>query len=70
MKIKISSIKEYLDNIKPYLKDFIYNLKKSDTWKIQLTIAINFVSFNDAEKEHEIYSRCDNIEIMIYHKAD
>ena len=26
--------KEYLDEIKPYLKDIINNLKKSDTWKI------------------------------------
>ena len=36
------SIKEYLDETKPYLKD-INNLKKPDTWKIQLMIAITLV---------------------------
>ena len=41
-KYKTISIKEYLDEIKPYLKDIINNLKKSDTWKIQSTKAINF----------------------------
>ena len=28
----------------PYLKDIINNLKKSDTWKIHLAIANNFIS--------------------------
>ena len=36
------SVKEYLNKIKPYLKDIINNLKKCDTCKIQLTIASNF----------------------------
>ena len=38
------SAKECLDKIKPYLKDIIINLQKSDTWKIQLIIAINRVT--------------------------
>ena len=29
-------VQEYFDKIRPYLKDIIYNLKKPDTWKIQL----------------------------------
>ena len=37
---KTLSVEEYLDKIRPYLKD-INNLKKSDTWKIQLTLANN-----------------------------
>ena len=37
-KNKISSIKVYLDVIKSYLKDFIRNLRKSDTWNIELTL--------------------------------
>ena len=37
---KTLSVEEYLNNIRPYLKDIINNLKKSDTWKIQLTIEI------------------------------
>ena len=39
------SVKKYLNKIRPYLKDIINNLKKFDSWKIQLTITINFISF-------------------------
>ena len=35
------SIEEFLDTIKPYLKDIINDLKKSDICKIQVTIEIN-----------------------------
>ena len=31
---KILLVKEYLNKIRPYLKDIINNVKKSDTWKI------------------------------------
>ena len=34
-------------------------------WKIQLTIAINFISFVDNDKERVIYSKIDNIKIMM-----
>ena len=43
VKNKTLLIKEYIEEIKPYLKDTINSLKKSDTWKIQLRIAINFM---------------------------
>ena len=46
-KNKMLSGKEYLDEIKPYLKDIINNLRQSDTRKILLAIAINFISSND-----------------------
>ena len=55
------SLKEYLDKIKPYLRDLIIDLKESDTWKILLTIEINFISPKDAEKEHVMLSKSDNI---------
>ena len=42
---KTLSVKEYVNKTRSYLKDIIYNLKKSGTWKIQLTIANNFISF-------------------------
>ena len=32
-------MKDYLDEIKAYLKDIVNNIKNSDTLKIQLTIA-------------------------------
>ena len=35
---------KYLNKIRTYLKDIMNSLKKSDTWKIQLTISINFTS--------------------------
>ena len=36
------SMKKYLEEIKPYLKD-MNSLKNSGTWKIQLKIAIDFM---------------------------
>ena len=51
------------------MKDIRSNLKRSDTWKIQLAIAINFVSSKGTDKECEMHSRSDKIEITIYGKA-
>ena len=31
---KAQSLEEYLNKIRPYLKDIMHNLKKSVTWKI------------------------------------
>ena len=50
IEIKTISVEEYLNKIRPYLKDIINNLKKSDTWKIQLTLAINFNSSKDNDE--------------------
>ena len=49
---KTLSVEEYFNKIRPYLKDTINNLKKSDAWKILLTIAINFISFKDNDEEY------------------
>ena len=48
---KILSIGGYLNRIRRYLKDIINNLKKkkNDTWKIELTISINFESSTDTD---------------------
>ena len=62
---KTLSVKEYLNNIRPYLKDVVNNLKKSDTWKIQLTIAVNFISSKDNHEERVKHSKSDKTEIMI-----
>ena len=48
----------------------INDLKKFDTWKIQFTIALNFVSYKDNDEELVMHSKSDNIEIMIDDKAD
>ena len=67
---KTLSVKIYLNKIRPYFKNIINNLKNSDTWKIQLTMAINFISFKDNGEERVMYSKSDNIQIMINDKAD
>ena len=63
------SIKQYLDEIKPCLRDKIFDLQNSDTWKIQLTIAIKFISSKDAEEEGVMHSKNDNIKFTIYGNA-
>ena len=67
---KAVSVEEYLSKIRPYLKDITSNLKKSDIWKIQLTIPYNFISSKDNDEEHVMHSKSDNIEIMIDDEAD
>ena len=68
-KNKNLSVKEYLDKIKPYLKDIIINLQKSDTWKIQLTIPFNFISSKDVDEERVMHSKWNNITFMLYDNA-
>ena len=67
---KTLSVEEYFNKIKPYLKDIINNLKKSDRWKMQLTIVNNFISSIDNDEEHVMHSTSDHNEIMINDKAD
>ena len=63
------SVEEYLNKIRPYLKNIINKMKKSDTCKIYLTTAINFISSKDEnDDERVMYSKEDNIEIMINDK--
>ena len=50
-------VEEYLNKIRPYLKDIINNLKKCETWKTQLTIANNFISSKDNDEEHVMHSK-------------
>ena len=49
------------------MRDIIIDLQSSDTWKIQLTIAINFVSSKDSEKERYRHSTHDNIKFTSYY---
>ena len=56
------SVEQYLDGIKPYLRDLI-NSHKNKEWKIQLNMYINFLSFKDAGETRFIYIWSDNEEI-------
>ena len=51
------------------MKD-INSLKKSDTLKIQLTVAINFISSEDNDKERVMQSKSNSIEFMICNNED
>ena len=46
------------------------NLHKYDMWKIQLTIAINFISSKDIDEECVMDSKSDNTEFMPYGNAN
>ena len=48
------------------MREIIINLQRSNTWKIQLTIASNFISSKDVDEERVIHSKSDNIEFMSY----
>ena len=69
MKVLVIEIKPH-QSIKSYMKDIMNNLKKFDTCKSQLTIAINFISSKDTDEERVMHSKSDNIEIIIHNKAD
>ena len=45
------SLDECFNKIEPYLRNIITDLQNSDTWKIQLTISINFISSKDVAEE-------------------
>ena len=62
------SIEKYLNQIKPYLKAIINNLKKSQ--KIHLTIALNIISSKDNGEEVLMNTKSNKKEIMINDKAD
>ena len=47
------------------MRDTIINLQKSDTWKIQLTIVINFISSKDDTEERVMHSKSNNIEFLL-----
>ena len=45
------------------------DLQNSDTWKFQLTIAINFISSKDTEEECVVHSKSNNIKFTSYNNA-
>ena len=48
------------------MRDIIIVLQESDTWTIQLTIAIDFISWKDAEEEHLMHSKSSNLKFTSY----
>ena len=70
-KDKILTVNEYLDMIRRCLVDMINDHKIKSESKIQLTMAINFVSSKPcSDKTRIMHSKSDNIEIMIGSETD
>ena len=67
---KTLSVEECIDKTSLCFKDTKNDLKKSDTWKIHSTIAINFISSKGNDNDRVMHSKSDNIEIMINDRAD
>ena len=56
--------------IRLYLSDIINSYKTQGGLKIYLTMAINFFSSKDSEETCTMYSKSDNIEVMIGSETD
>ena len=52
------------------MRNTIIDRQNSDTWKIQLTISINFISSKDAEEKRLMHSNSDNIKFTSYNDAN
>ena len=55
------SLAEYLNIIRLYLRDMIYNHKTHSEWKIQLIMLINFISSLDKYEFRIMHAKSDNI---------
>ena len=52
------------------MRNIIIDLKSSDTWKINLTIAINSIFSKDTEEKSGVHSTSDNIKFTSYNDAN
>ena len=64
------SLDECLNKIKPYLRNKITDFQSSHTWKIQLTIAINFISSKDTKEVGVMHSTSNNVKLTSYNDAN
>ena len=60
-KDKILTPSEYLDMIRPYLSDTINDHKTQGEWRIQLTMAINFISSKDSDETRTMHAKSNNV---------
>ena len=69
-KNKTLSAEEYLNKIGLSLRDLLNDRKQSESWKIQVTMTINFISSKDYNDEDRVmHSRSDNIETLSIDEA-
>ena len=70
-KDKILTISGYLDVIRAYLVGIINDHKNQSEWKIQLTIAINFISsIPNSDETRIMHTKSNNIKIVIGSDTD
>ena len=55
------SLDEYLNKSKPNLRNITIDLQNSDAWKVQLTIAVNFISSKNAQEERVMHSSSSSV---------
>ena len=53
----------------PYLRDLINN-NKSNEWKIQINMQVNFISSKDTGETRTVYVWSDNEEIRLGNETD
>ena len=70
IEIKNLSVKEYLNEIKPYLRNIIIDLQKYRAWNVQLTLVINLISTKDVDEDRVMHSKSGNTEFLIYDNAN
>ena len=62
--------KDYIDIIRPFLRDMINNNRTYGERKIQLTMRITFISYLDTGEFHIMHSKIDNAKIMMCIETD
>ena len=80
VKIYLHMIRPYLSNIindhkthgklKVHSGNKIIDYKTQWEWKIQLSMAINFISSKDSDETSTMHTKSDDIEIMVSNKTD
>ena len=63
-------LEDYLNIIRPYLRDMINNHKAHGEWKIQLIMQINFISSINTDEFRIMYTRSNNAKIMMGTETD
>ena len=63
-KIRSLSVLEYLSKIRPSLYDLIEEYSYKNSWKIQLTAKLSFISLTHTNVRQTLYSKSDNVEVI------
>ena len=64
------SLGECFNNFNFYFRNIMIDLQNSDTWKIPLAIANNFISSEDVEEESLMHSTNHNIKLAPYNDVN